>query len=636
MSSISGAVQAALLCLVALVQPAAASATYELLHEGAECQSPDEYLGSFSSVTQCADACAATDGCSFFIYGTDQKSGSCWVEFTTSAACAEGWEIDYYNFYGLTRAPPNPPFPPPPPPSPPTNPITPSSYYQLVRTGAECTSNDAMLGTDMTLSDCAQKCIDTPGCLFFIYGTGFKAGRCYWEYTATEACSEGFEVDNYDFYRIACENEAVDCRKGCTEPRASNFDSTAAADDGSCISDPACAVAPLSNPTRCTTCSEDKKTGTCVNGPYRSYKYDEVKASRVPDDAIVIDGDLRDWRDHVNAARNHGDRCYVDVPFAREDDVDHTPGAEIVFETHAGGKYFGKSDFSARWMLAWDTTYFYLAAEVTDDVLQTSDQCFKNGMQVAFEVGGPGKGEGKGMLQAERSADLAESRLELINLSLGGGQSACTTTGTDAGMCCVDYELSQQDGGFYRRAKVAILRNPMTRTTTYETAFHKSDLFGNNEAFARRWKEGLTFGFSFVINDGDDAAEQNGWGGYYPYAIVKAWYGSHQGQKQPQKAGTVVLASADAPVMGGAGGDDGDAGKSFGFFLLGVVITVLVATGYSYVRANGVGAVGAAFAGARPARSRTSPMATHDASTFSSFTPPPLVVGGMAPTSSTM
>ena len=52
------------------------------------------------------------------------------------------------------------------------------------------------------------------------------------------------------------------------------------------------------------------------------------------------------------------------------------------------------------------------------------------------------------ILQAKRSADLQTSRLQLINMGLKAGQTACSTNGTygthGARQCCVDYELSQQ------------------------------------------------------------------------------------------------------------------------------------------------------------------------------------------------
>jgi len=48
-------------------------------------------------------------------------------------------------------------------------------------------------------------CFST-GCKYFVYGkkgaSGDKSKRCYWEHTATAACSEGWTQDSYDFYQI--------------------------------------------------------------------------------------------------------------------------------------------------------------------------------------------------------------------------------------------------------------------------------------------------------------------------------------------------------------------------------------------------------------------------------------------------
>ena len=44
----------------------------------------------------------------------------------------------------------------------------------------------------------------TSGCKRFIFGTGDNCNsegcKCWWEYTTSDSCPEGFESDNYDFY----------------------------------------------------------------------------------------------------------------------------------------------------------------------------------------------------------------------------------------------------------------------------------------------------------------------------------------------------------------------------------------------------------------------------------------------------
>ena len=78
---------------------------YSKLKSGKECKSGGTKLGTFSSVGQCADACRAKGSCTYFIYGTGSKSGSCWWEYTKTADCTEGWKQDGrtgYTFYEIT------------------------------------------------------------------------------------------------------------------------------------------------------------------------------------------------------------------------------------------------------------------------------------------------------------------------------------------------------------------------------------------------------------------------------------------------------------------------------------------------------------------------------------------------------
>jgi len=490
----------------------------------------------------------------------------------------------------------------------------------LVRSGVECQSADANLGDAPTLAECANRCAAKVGCSFFIYGHGYKAGRCYQEFTNTSTCAEGWEVDEYDFYQL----HTTITMRGCTDARdTAHYNAAANVDDGSCVGVSACAAPrPHGEAGECANCATDQVTGSCRdNQPYRSHKHDLIDAVRVAPGELTVDGDLRDWGSHMSSSQ-----CFQDVPFATQ------AGDEVVFEAHDGGKWFGPSDFSIRWMLAWDDQpgdddYLYLAAEVRDDTFQVSGSCYGNGLQVAFEVAGPDKGVHAGELQAERSADLGVSRLQLINAGLKVGQTACSTELSDTEACCVDYELSQQEEGFFRRTKVAVLRNPNSRTTTYELAFHKGDLVGDDHDTGSRshWREGLTFGFSFLVNDGDESAMQQGWAGYYPHAIVLDW---NQGQKRPDLTGRVRLGKpVTLPSSGGGGGSDG--GSGFGFFVLGFVVGPLTLVGglygYRWYRTQHAPAVGGR--GAFSSRTRTSPMAASDQS---SFTPPMMIPAAMS------
>ena len=82
------------------------------------------------------------------------------------------------------------------------------TYVKIAKgAGKNCGSADTDLGGGNamnTVAQCAAACAAVAGdCKFFIFGTGPKKGRCKFEKTATEVCSEGFVSDNYDFYQTA-------------------------------------------------------------------------------------------------------------------------------------------------------------------------------------------------------------------------------------------------------------------------------------------------------------------------------------------------------------------------------------------------------------------------------------------------
>jgi len=61
----------------------------------------------------------------------------------------------------------------------------------------------------MTLEECAQS-VFAAGGHYFVFGTGRNSGYCYTEHTSSEYCPEGWEVDNYDFYKLGPRNVEVE------------------------------------------------------------------------------------------------------------------------------------------------------------------------------------------------------------------------------------------------------------------------------------------------------------------------------------------------------------------------------------------------------------------------------------------
>ena len=74
--------------------------------------------------------------------------------------------------------------------------------YLLLKSDHECRSRDEELNKGSSEDECAKLCRRKEGCNFFILGKGKKQGVCYWEKTAGAMCSEGWEKDYFDFYKI--------------------------------------------------------------------------------------------------------------------------------------------------------------------------------------------------------------------------------------------------------------------------------------------------------------------------------------------------------------------------------------------------------------------------------------------------
>ena len=63
-------------------------------------------------------------------------------------------------------------------------------------------------------------------------------------------------------------------------------------------------------------------------------------------------------------------------------------------------------------------------------------------------------------------------------MQVEGAGAACSTEVIEPNDCCVHYELSQQQGGFARKTRAAVLRNPMTKVTTFEVGLGGGRPFG--------------------------------------------------------------------------------------------------------------------------------------------------------------
>ena len=88
------------------------SSYLSLEKEGARCDTDDVWLGEFDSLGECADACASTSSCRFFIYAsatawftTSLTLAHCYEQRTTSKGCPEGFVSNghngNYDFYAL-------------------------------------------------------------------------------------------------------------------------------------------------------------------------------------------------------------------------------------------------------------------------------------------------------------------------------------------------------------------------------------------------------------------------------------------------------------------------------------------------------------------------------------------------------
>ena len=70
----------------------------------------------------------------------------------------------------------------------------------MIKKDVECGSRDKHLGNFPTVEKCAEACKKFDGCKFFVYGKGPQRGECFYEFTKSADCPEGFRKGHYDFY----------------------------------------------------------------------------------------------------------------------------------------------------------------------------------------------------------------------------------------------------------------------------------------------------------------------------------------------------------------------------------------------------------------------------------------------------
>lgn len=76
-----------------------------LVQKGKSCNSPEYYIDRFDSVDLCSYAVKAAGG-KFFKYGSGWlQSGHCYIEYTSSSSCPEGFVDDSFDFYDIPEIP---------------------------------------------------------------------------------------------------------------------------------------------------------------------------------------------------------------------------------------------------------------------------------------------------------------------------------------------------------------------------------------------------------------------------------------------------------------------------------------------------------------------------------------------------
>ena len=237
-----------------------------------------------------------------------------------------------------------------------------------------------------------------------------------------------------------------------------------------------------------------------ADAQWRSETHDVYNAPTGID--VIIDGNLDEWAGVMDSVTGTDGSTFCGVEF-------ENLGA---FQEHGGGTWSGPDDHTTCFMIVWDADAVYLALDVTDD---------------EFEHGGGNPWEGDG---AQLSFTLGGERATqqpqfLYNGALNNSAENIITQNMN--------ERTHNNPGLVAGEDVAIIRDEDAKKTYYEFKFVPAN-FGLDITLS----EGLEFGLSICVNDGDKASGQGGqkgWSGWYPHAIVHG--------KNSEKSGLVVLNS---------------------------------------------------------------------------------------------
>ena len=233
--------------------------------------------------------------------------------------------------------------------------------------------------------------------------------------------------------------------------------------------------------------------------------------------AVTLDGVLTDW---------------VGVPVLADPRFSIPKGSGdagtlVLFEPYNGGTWSGPDDQTSAVQITWDPDNVYFAFVVTDDYHENAAFSPWNGDSVQLMIA-----------NATRSAQVA-----LYNYSLGGVENATAEV-------IIQHEARPPGMVDLVDTEAIVTRNATTKKTIYEIKLPAATL-----GLAAPLTAGTKFGLGMAINDGDEAAGQEGqkgWGGLGAHSIV---FGKTPGETALVTLGTnlptsdVIFLSAINPTF---------------------------------------------------------------------------------------